>query len=315
LSQPSAVPVSVDWATDATGGTATPGVDFLVASGSLVFAPGALSLVVTASVFGDTLVELDERFFVRLSNPTNATIADDTGQVTIVDDDAPSLSFDELVHGSAQRGNLQAQPGPVADVDYYRLGQSPYSSWEVVVDGVSSDVAPVMLQRLDTDNATVLQSGTTLTGGSSVSLRFANDTKFPILKQHLRVQSGGCGASCDAAASYRIRAYETTARIARFLNSASQITLVTLQDTAAAPAHGTLRFWGEAGQLYWSQPFSLDSQAGLVLSLPTIPLLEGRSGTITITSDAPYGSLRGKAIAVEPTTGFTFDTPLEYRPR
>jgi len=34
-----------------------------------------------------------------------------------------------------------------------------------------------------------------------------------------------------------------------------------------------------------------------------------------VTSDAPYGTLVGKAVAVEPATGFTFDTPMRARPR
>jgi hypothetical protein len=28
-----------------------------------------------------------------------------------------------------------------------------------------------------------------------------------------------------------------------------------------------------------------------------------------------YGGLAGKAVSIEPATGFTFDTPLEHRPR
>jgi hypothetical protein len=46
-----------------------------------------------------------------------------------VDDDAPSLSRDELVHGAAQRHDLQAQPGPAADRDFFRLGQPPRASY------------------------------------------------------------------------------------------------------------------------------------------------------------------------------------------
>src|SRR5262249_26980346 len=154
-----------DWRTDATGATATPGVDFQVAIGSLSFNPGDTSQSVIASVLGDTLVEPDEFFFVRLDNATGATLLDDTGQVTITDDDAPSLSSDELVHGSSRRGSFQSQPG----MDYYRLGQAPYSSWEVVVDGASAGASPLGLERLAADNATVLQSALPAAGGTSLS--------------------------------------------------------------------------------------------------------------------------------------------------
>jgi hypothetical protein len=39
------------------------------------------------------------------------------------------------------------------------------------------------------------------------------------------------------------------------------------------------------------------------------------SGSLTVAHDAPYGALAGKAVALEPATGFAFDTPLEPRPR
>jgi hypothetical protein len=34
-----------------------------------------------------------------------------------------------------------------------------------------------------------------------------------------------------------------------------------------------------------------------------------------VSSDGGYGALQGKAVALEPATGFTFDTELLYRPR
>ena len=49
---------------------------------------------ITVNVNGDLTVEPDETFFVTLSNPTDATIADPTGQGTILDDDTtPTISF------------------------------------------------------------------------------------------------------------------------------------------------------------------------------------------------------------------------------
>jgi hypothetical protein len=314
LSEASSAPVSVDWQTDTGGGaTATAGVDFLSANGTLAFAPGELSHVVTVSVVGDTAVEPDEFFFVLLSNASGAPIQDDSGRVTIVDDDAPSLSFDELVHGSDQRQDLQALPGPLADRDYYRLAQLPHSSWEVVVDGASGDVPPLILERLAADNVTVLQTGTSATGGSSVSLRWSNDTAFPVVNQHLSVRSGGCGPACDASAVYRIRAYETTARVARFNNSATQVTVLLLENTGRSPAQGTLWFWDGSGALVGSQAFNLGPQESMALNTASVAGTSG--GSITLTSDGPYGALAGKAVAVEPATGFTFDTPLTFRPR
>ena len=36
---------------------------------------------------------------------------------------------------------------------------------------------------------------------------------------------------------------------------------------------------------------------------------------MTLSHDGRYGELVGKAVALEPATGFSFDSPLETRPR
>jgi len=41
-----------------------------------------------------------------------------------------------------------------------------------------------------------------------------------------------------------------------------------------------------------------------------VPGLQGVGGSITITTDGRYGQLTGKAIALEPATGFSFDSPM-----
>jgi hypothetical protein len=82
--------VTVNYSTAAN--TATAGVDFTSASGTLFFAPGETQKLVTVNVTGDTTTEPDERFFVNLSGPTNATIADSQGVGTILNDDNPSIT-------------------------------------------------------------------------------------------------------------------------------------------------------------------------------------------------------------------------------
>jgi hypothetical protein len=246
---------------------------------------------------------------------SGAAIGTPFARVTIVDDDAPSLSFTELAHGSDVRGDLAALPGPVAAVDHYRLGQSPRTSWEVVVDGLSGDVPPLLLERLAADNTTVLQTGAPATGGSSVSLRFENRLAALVGNQHLRLTSLGCGASCGPTAVYRLRAYETTGRIARFNNSATQTTVVVLENGGDAAVQGALWFWDVSGALLASQAFDLAARASTALNTGSIAGAGGGAGSITVTHDGAYGALAGKGVAVEPATGFTFDTELAYRPR
>ncbi|MCY4670172.1 MAG: hypothetical protein OXC29_19570, partial [Rhodococcus sp.] len=80
--------VTVDWTT--ADGTAMADADYIATDGRLTFAPGQTEATIAVVVFNDALDEGDETLAVALSNPTNATIADDTATGTITDDD-PSV--------------------------------------------------------------------------------------------------------------------------------------------------------------------------------------------------------------------------------
>ena len=84
----SGLEVTVDWTT--ADGTAIAGSDYVAAEGSLTFAPGQTEATIAVVVFNDALDEGTETLTVALSNPTNATIANDTATGTITDDD-PSV--------------------------------------------------------------------------------------------------------------------------------------------------------------------------------------------------------------------------------
>ena len=69
---------------------------------------------VTVPVNGDLLDEANETFFVNLTNPSNATIADAQGLGTITDNDpAPSLSINDVTVTEGDTGTLNAtSPSP-----------------------------------------------------------------------------------------------------------------------------------------------------------------------------------------------------------
>jgi hypothetical protein len=136
-----------------------------------------------------------------------------------------------------------------------------------------------------------------------------------VTAEHLRVAGAACGPGCGPDDGYRLRAYETTASVPRFNNANGQGSVLVLQNTGAAAASGTAYFWSADGQLLASSPLALAARASLTLNLTAVPGLAGRSGTVTIAADAPYGALAGKVVALEPASGFSFDSPLAYRPR
>lgn len=312
----SAQPVTVDFAT--APGTATPGVDYLPASGTLTFAPGTTSLTLSVSVVGDTQVELDETFFLELSNATNATIFDPTGLGTVRDDDAVSLSALELTHGSSLRADAAAQPGPTADVDHYRVAQAPWGSYEVLVDEVSGDAAPGLeVQRLAEDNLTVRQTGVAEGTGTALALRWARPQDTDETRETIRVRGASCTTACGADDGYRLRLYETTAAIPRFNNSGTQVTVLVLQNPTDREVNTWAQFWDVSGVAILPAPYEAEVPAHgvLVLATSALPEIAGRSGSITIAHDGPYGALAGKAVALEPATGFSFDSPLGYKPR
>jgi hypothetical protein len=103
LSAASSQSVSVSYNT--SNGTAIAGSDYTSTSGSLTFAPGTTTQTVTVNITDDTVFEgtAGETFNVNLLTPTNATIADNLGVGTIVDDDT-AVSIASISSPTAPEG-------------------------------------------------------------------------------------------------------------------------------------------------------------------------------------------------------------------
>jgi hypothetical protein len=115
LSNPTYQTVTVSFATQMTG-TATSGVDYEPASGTVTFAIGETSKPVTVLVKGDSSPESNETFFVQLSNNDHATIGNYTGTGTIIDDDSPmTVQFSQPSYGVQENQ-------PTADIAVTRSG-------------------------------------------------------------------------------------------------------------------------------------------------------------------------------------------------
>jgi Ca2+-binding RTX toxin-like protein len=89
LSAPAAAAVSVGWATVA--GTALAGSDFIASTGTLQLQPGQTSATVRLGLLDDTATESFEDFSLNLSSPVNATLADASASIAIVDNDTPGV--------------------------------------------------------------------------------------------------------------------------------------------------------------------------------------------------------------------------------
>ena len=123
LSAASEKSITVDYAT--SDGTATAGSDYTSGSGTITFAPGSTSENVPVSVLADTTDEANETVTVTLSNPTNVTLNDAIGELTITDDDsAPSISIadvtipDETAVARTATVSLSAASAKTVTVDF-----------------------------------------------------------------------------------------------------------------------------------------------------------------------------------------------------
>jgi predicted outer membrane repeat protein len=309
LSAPSVQAVAVPFAT--ADGTATAGSDYQTVTGTAMFSVGSTSQSIQVPVHGDVAAEPNERFSLELGPATDGTLVAASALATIINDDGGTWALTELQHGAQRRLAVDG-----AGTGLFLALQPARSSWELVLDEASGDLGAGNgpgLTRVAPDLTTVLQTAVAVGAGPARVLRWQNATSMP-QGNYVRVQSAGCTTDCGPDDVYRLRAYETTGRIARFSAAAGQTTVLVLQNPSSYPVAGTAFFWSSGGALLGSQAVALNSHGSLVLSCASVPGVAGQSGSITVVHDGGYGALAGKAVGLDPAGGFSFDTPLLPRP-
>jgi len=235
---------------------------------------------------------------------------------TAVDTDDNIGTDNTPIHGSVQVHDLGVRPGPVADADFYSIAAPPFTSWESVIDSLTGDTGGSnSFQWLASDGTTVLASGTTLNSASCTlctqTARLVNNQagERPVF---IRVGSPGCGTTCNSADQYTFRLFETTMSIPRFNNAGSQITILLVQNTSTTTVTANVHFWSAAGALIGTSSSAIVGRG--LLALNTATVAAGQSGSITISNNGRYGDLSAKSVALEPSTGFSFDTLGTYKP-
>jgi len=120
LNKKSTSTINVNYATK--NGTATAGVDYVAVNGTASFIPGITKIQISVPVIGDKTVEPDETFYIVLSNPVNASIADDSATAIILNDDGSSAlsSADETdaddANASTLNNDFLAAPNPASSM-------------------------------------------------------------------------------------------------------------------------------------------------------------------------------------------------------
>jgi hypothetical protein len=129
--------------------------------------------------------------------------------------------------------------------------------------------------------------------------------------------SGVTGASGteDAGSLYTLRYWDTTYTVPRWNSSGGQSTVFVLTSLVQRPVTGNIYFFSGTGTLLHTQALSLSQNVPYVFNTSSVGALVAQSGYALVAHDAGYGGLAGKAVALEPSTGFTFDTVMAPIPQ
>ena len=164
-------PVTVAYAT--ADGTAAAGTDYTAQSDTLTFPASQTAVTMTISVqtTDDDEQESDERFMVILSSPPGATLNDDTGEGTIIDNDGDdgngggngngggSDDGDGDGDGSRDVGEL-----PTLSIDDATVVEGDLAKFEVTLSEAATAV--VMVDYSTVDGTAVARSDYTTTSGT-----------------------------------------------------------------------------------------------------------------------------------------------------
>jgi hypothetical protein len=237
----------------------------------------------------------------------------DLGQFT---DDAPPV-INQLTHGAIQTHDIQGPAGPTSDQDFSFVAAKAGHSYEVRVFStntcfqVNANENCATLARVAPDGATILNAATGPDGAMALGFGWmvVRWTSSADQLDLIRV-NGYALFPAEASSQYDIQMRDTTYLVPRWNNTATQVTVFLIQNGSAFPITGSILLYNAAGALSHTQPLAVPARGLQVFSTASIPALAGGSGSAAIVHDGTYGALAGKAVALEPGTGFTFDTPI-----
>jgi hypothetical protein len=254
-------------------------------------------------------------FLAVLSVSRGATADDAWDQATYTDDNLSGSNT--LLHGTVQTHDLQSHTNP--DEDYFKVPVRAHQSYEARMFGSTVIFQPppptcsagvcARLERVDTNGFPLQQSQKVEGDFATTAVRW---TPAADAVEFLRVTGPDVANTYD---QYTITFLNTTLFASRFNNSATQATVLLLQNVTTVKATGEIDFWSPTGALLHGEPFSIHAHGVLVVNTATLPGVSGVSGALSVSHDAGYAGLTGKAVAVEPATGFTFETAMMPIPR
>lgn len=219
----------------------------------------------------------------------------------------------QIQPGLAQEGHdLEIGPtGP--DEDWYKVHGREGRSYEARVFGggivwkYPACAGCATFERIAADGAVLTPGDAPIPlEPTGLSVRWIADGG---VIQWLRAKSGP-DTPGQAGEKYDILVIDTSLFLPRFNNGGSQRTIVVLQNTRELPVGGRIAFHGASGALLHTEPFSISAHGSVVLDTSSLAPLQGQAGSAVIAHTGGLAALVGKGVALDPVTGFSFDTPL-----
>jgi hypothetical protein len=222
--------------------------------------------------------------------------------------DGNDLTHAFIAPGQAQNGrDLESPQGTPPDQDWVQMSLEGRHSYEARAIGAAVWLPQsngAKLERLDSSGA-VVQSGTFLGNFAGQTMRWVTNS---VAFNYLRVT--GPPNTSQGTAPYTLELFDTTYVVPRFNNSATQTTILIIHNNTGTAVTAFLYYYGAPGNLLDTEPVVIEPRATVVLNTSTIGPLAGQSGAVNVAKSGGRDALSGKAVAVEPSNGFTFDTPM-----
>ena len=265
------------------------------------------SRVVLRSVTG-TLFALS-----LLGAPAFAADSWDTG--TIKDNTATSTR-NEIQRNDWQTHDLEAVGG-VADEDWFVVATTSFRTYQIFLSQVTGDT-PIdnadFLTLWDATGTTLLLTASAGPGATGKVLRWFSEGSIPGTNSgtSYRVRVKG-NVGTTASAKYAILFSESTLYCPRYNNSGSQISVIIIQNTTNSTCNLSVGFFNAAGVFLNFKDESAPPAGMVVLPAGSVTNVNGTSGSVQIRPSCSPSALKAKVVALEPSTGFSFDTLCQLR--
>lgn len=280
--------------------TVNGGTDFTTVDQVVTIPAGQLFVDVPVAINDDGIDEANETFGITLTNPTNATIADGAGVLTITDNDVPVLSVGDVTvaeNAGTAVVRVSADIAPVVDAtvrfmtETSSAGPADFTGVDQVVTipaGALFVDVPVTIANDGIDEANeafgvTLSNPTNATVGRGAATVTITDDDVPVLSVGDVTVAENAGPAVVRVASSIAPVVDVTARFVTSVGTAGAADFTAVDQIVTIPA----------GSLFVDVPVAITNDAAsessemftVTLSNPTNATL-GRSGaTVTITDD------------------------------